>query len=562
MLPPAESFSPPARPPADGEDGGAEKPIVLPGAMQDRRIITKTLGGGDGPTAMNPLAAASASRLLDDARGANLPAVPGQDPRIRTQSFAPTAVAGQDYRVQTHAFPQGLLEGKGISLREGGHSAQTENDSLMRAIQENAGGRRGGAAPNDERGPGGLPVLQEGVEMHAAHAGGAGGSPPMPTVSASGGTDDDWDSASASESMTGSELSQTISDSAHSSLTSSSQAVSSVSDTMRTNGSGNIASNGGGSGGTGVGAGVPGVSTAGQKVGKDNTKQRNREAAKDYRRRKKEYMKQLQADVERLQHEKVSRISCATIRIIAVLGCHIQISSCGRSETARSDLCVCLGDQAQLANQCNSLQSENTMLRGLVSAPPLDQPQHAPAQQQPSSMDHGGGGGGAQAPMAMAPSIGLPPGAQSGMGLAQHHQITQQQQQLYQQQQQQQLYQQQQQQQQQRQQLYEQQQRAQQQAEAQAQQQAEARYQSQYHDQQQSLAVPAPSLPAPPAIIDTDTIIGGGDSRGGGALSMDVGEVEYPPVANPLEEDDDDAYAALEDMLEGPSDAAVRADDL
>jgi DNA mismatch repair ATPase MutL len=148
------------------------------------------------------------------------------------------------------------------------------------------------------------------------------------------------------------------------------------------------------------------------------------------------------------------------------------------------------------------------------------------------------------------------------MGLAQHHQITQQQQQLYQQQQQQQLYHQQQQQQQQRQQLYEQQQRAQQQAEAQAQQQAEARYQSQYHDQQQSLAVPAPSLPAPPAIIDTDTIIGGGDSRGGGALSMDVGEVEYPPVANPLEEDDDDAYAALEDMLEGPSDAAVRADDL
>jgi hypothetical protein len=47
---------------------------------------------------------------------------------------------------------------------------------------------------------------------------------------------------------------------------------------------------------------------------------------------------------------------------------------------------------------------------------------------------------------------------------------------------------------------------------------------------------------------------------------MDVGEVEYPPgwtppVANPLEEEDD-AYAALEDMLEGPSDAAVRADDL
>ena len=36
-----------------------------------------------------------------------------------------------------------------------------------------------------------------------------------------------------------------------------------------------------------------------------STKQRNREAAKEYRRRKKEYMKQLQADVERLQQEKV-----------------------------------------------------------------------------------------------------------------------------------------------------------------------------------------------------------------------------------------------------------------
>lgn len=298
MLPPAESFSPPVRP----QDAAApeDKPIVLPGAMQDRRIVTKVLGGSHGPTAMNPLAAASASRLLDDARGATLPAVPGQDPRIRTQSFAPTAVAGQDYRVQTHAFPQGLLEGTGISLREGGQSAQTENDSLMRAIQEKA------RSNCNERGPGGLPVLREG-EMHAG-----GGDP----TAGAGAQHDDWDSTSASESMTGSELSQSISDSAHSSLTSSSQAVSSVSDSLRASSSGN-ANAGNANGGSGVGGGgaggIGGGGGTGGTQGKlgvansdTNTKQRNREAAKDYRRRKKEYMRQLQADVERLQREKVS----------------------------------------------------------------------------------------------------------------------------------------------------------------------------------------------------------------------------------------------------------------
>ena len=182
LLPPADSYSPPPR----TQHGTEDKPIVLPGAMQDRRIVTKTLGGSHGPPSMNPLAAASASRLLDHARGATFTPVPGQDPRIRTQYFPPTAVAGQDYRVQTHAFPQGLLEGKGISLREGGQSAAAENDSLMRAIQE--------TARASDKGYGGLPVLLEG-EMHAgvgAAAAAAGGAPAC----------DDWDSTSASESMT------------------------------------------------------------------------------------------------------------------------------------------------------------------------------------------------------------------------------------------------------------------------------------------------------------------------------------------------------------------------
>ena len=109
----------------------------------------------------------------------------------------------------------------------------------------------------------------------------------------------------------GSELSQTVSDSAVSSLTSSSQAVSSVSDSAR---AGSANAGGAGAAGSGTTAGI--------------TKQRNREAAKDYRRRKKEYMRQLQADVERLQQEK-----------------------------------------ADLASQCTTLQTENTMLRGLVRAP-------------------------------------------------------------------------------------------------------------------------------------------------------------------------------------------------
>ena len=122
-------------------------------------------------------------------------------------------VAGQDYRVQTHAFPEGLLEGKGISL---GHSAQSENDALMRAIQEGRGqgadAAGGGAAVAAQAT--GLPVLREGaVELSGADAGrgGADGAP-RPTMSA----EDEWDdSASGTGSMgTGSELSLTISDSA------------------------------------------------------------------------------------------------------------------------------------------------------------------------------------------------------------------------------------------------------------------------------------------------------------------------------------------------------------
>ena len=337
LLPPADSYSPPPRPHHITDD----KPIVLPGAMQDRRIVTKTLGGSHGPPSMNPLAAASASRLLDHARGATFTPVPGQDPRIRTQYFPPTAVAGQDYRVQTHAFPQGLLEGKGISLREGGQSAAAENDSLMRAIQEKARA--------SDKGRGGLPVLLEG-EMHAGGGdAGAGGAPSY----------DDWDSTSASESMTGSELSQTIgSDSAVSSLTSSSQAVSSVSDSARTSSANAGTASGGAGSAAGIGSGQGKLGVANSDA---NTKQRNREAAKDYRRRKKEYMRQLQADVERLQQEK-----------------------------------------ADLAKQCTTLQTENTMLRGLVSAPRVGD-------------------------MAVPPYVGVPV---VDHGYAQHHH----QQQLYQQQ--------------------------------------------------------------------------------------------------------------------------------
>ena len=119
--------------------------------------------------------------------------------------------------MQTHAFPEGLLEGKGISL---GHSAQSENDALMRAIQEGRGQAAGAAGGGDGGGAAvaaqatGLPVLREGaVELSGADAGrgGADGAP-RPTMSA----EDEWDdSASGTGSMgTGSELSLTISDSA------------------------------------------------------------------------------------------------------------------------------------------------------------------------------------------------------------------------------------------------------------------------------------------------------------------------------------------------------------
>jgi hypothetical protein len=40
--------------------------------------------------------------------------------------------------VQTQAFPQGLLDKQGISLRQGGHSALDQNESLMRHFSRGA----------------------------------------------------------------------------------------------------------------------------------------------------------------------------------------------------------------------------------------------------------------------------------------------------------------------------------------------------------------------------------------------------------------------------------------
>ena len=90
-LPPAsDSLSPPGPGGAAGADAadGADRPVVLPGATQDPRIVTRKLGGrvGRRPSVnpLNPLAEHAASHLMDsDAECAPTP----NPAQLRRQHF-------------------------------------------------------------------------------------------------------------------------------------------------------------------------------------------------------------------------------------------------------------------------------------------------------------------------------------------------------------------------------------------------------------------------------------------------------------------------------------------
>ena len=77
----------------------------------------------------------------------------------RWSTLTASALARQDYRIATQPFPQGLLQGQGIHLQQGGWSAVAHNDWVFRSLQTQqrdrhhqgleAGGGGGGGGGGD-----------------------------------------------------------------------------------------------------------------------------------------------------------------------------------------------------------------------------------------------------------------------------------------------------------------------------------------------------------------------------------------------------------------------------